>query len=360
MLADADLFELDYAEIEDTAKELYIRALKMLPPEVKRGFDRSPRDEDDATAKTMLGTMIENIAVAERTRQPAVPGHRHPDLQRHDRPRRARRRRRAEGGDPPRLSSARRASTRLRSSVVHPITRVQRADARAARRSRSSTSISTMRRGRLRIEMIPKGSGSENNSFLQMADPGRRRRRASRPSSSTACWRPAAGRARRPSSASASAAPPTSACTSPRSRRRARSARPARIPKARSSRRCCRSPSTASASDRRAWAATRHRFCGPRRDRGDAHHDEPGRGQHPMPLGAARSAVISAEGVEWLLALRRVPAEAKQSRDPRAAPAPWIPDSRCGFWDDLRRWPTTRSICRSTSARSARYASATP
>ena len=68
MLADADLFGLDYAEIEDTAKELYIRALKILPPQVKRGFDRLARDEDDATAQTILGTMIENIRVAERTR----------------------------------------------------------------------------------------------------------------------------------------------------------------------------------------------------------------------------------------------------------------------------------------------------
>ena len=67
MLADADLFGLDYAEIEDTAKELYIRALKILPPQVKRGFDRLARDEDDATAQTILGTMIENIRVAERT-----------------------------------------------------------------------------------------------------------------------------------------------------------------------------------------------------------------------------------------------------------------------------------------------------
>ena len=44
MLADADLFGLDYAEIEDTAKELYIRALKILPPQVKRGFDRLALD----------------------------------------------------------------------------------------------------------------------------------------------------------------------------------------------------------------------------------------------------------------------------------------------------------------------------
>ena len=35
---------IDPARVEDTARELYIRALKMLPPDIKRGFDtNSPR-----------------------------------------------------------------------------------------------------------------------------------------------------------------------------------------------------------------------------------------------------------------------------------------------------------------------------
>ena len=53
--------------IEDAAKELYVRALKDLPPDIKRGFDALAARETGATAKAVLGTMIENIAVAERT-----------------------------------------------------------------------------------------------------------------------------------------------------------------------------------------------------------------------------------------------------------------------------------------------------
>ena len=39
----------------------------MLPPDIKRGFDALAARETGATAKAVLGTMIENIAVAERT-----------------------------------------------------------------------------------------------------------------------------------------------------------------------------------------------------------------------------------------------------------------------------------------------------
>ena len=53
--------------IEDAAKELYLRALKDLPPDIKRGFATLAARETGATAKAVLGTMIENIAVAERT-----------------------------------------------------------------------------------------------------------------------------------------------------------------------------------------------------------------------------------------------------------------------------------------------------
>ena len=31
--------KVDLAQVEEAAKELYIRALKQLPPDVKRGFD---------------------------------------------------------------------------------------------------------------------------------------------------------------------------------------------------------------------------------------------------------------------------------------------------------------------------------
>src|SRR5438445_2209816 len=55
------------AEVEEVARELYIRALKILPPDVKEGFARLAAGETDATAKKVLGTMITNIRVAEET-----------------------------------------------------------------------------------------------------------------------------------------------------------------------------------------------------------------------------------------------------------------------------------------------------
>ena len=95
--------KVDLQQVEEAAKELYIRALKLLPPDVKQGFDRLAAGETDAGAKRVLGTMMKNITVAEDQRQPAVPGHRHPDLQRAHRPRRRGGRLRPEGGDPARL-----------------------------------------------------------------------------------------------------------------------------------------------------------------------------------------------------------------------------------------------------------------
>src|SRR5476649_2725624 len=54
-------------QIEEVARELYIRALKILPPDVKQGFARLAAGETDATARKVLGTMIANITVAEDT-----------------------------------------------------------------------------------------------------------------------------------------------------------------------------------------------------------------------------------------------------------------------------------------------------
>ena len=58
---------VDPAAVEEAAKELYIRALKVLPPDVKSGFDRLAATETAPTAKSILATMITNIRVAEDT-----------------------------------------------------------------------------------------------------------------------------------------------------------------------------------------------------------------------------------------------------------------------------------------------------
>ena len=57
--------KVDLAQVEEAAKELYIRALKVLPPDIKQGFSGLAARESDSGAQRVLGTMIRNIAVAE-------------------------------------------------------------------------------------------------------------------------------------------------------------------------------------------------------------------------------------------------------------------------------------------------------
>lgn len=161
--------EIDYAQVEDAARELYIRALKRLPDDIKQGFAQLRAAESSPRAQTILDTMTTNITVAEQNdnllcQDTGIPiynvlvGRR-------------------VGLDGWRLKQAIRAGCKratrehpLRSSVVHPISR-----------KNAHTSCGPgvpvihidfcEQDDRLEIEMIPKGSGSENNSFLRMAIP---------------------------------------------------------------------------------------------------------------------------------------------------------------------------------------------
>src|ERR1051326_766075 len=60
--------QIEPNEIEELSKTLYVRALKLLPDDIKAGFERLIRTETDATGHAILDTMVENIAVAERTK----------------------------------------------------------------------------------------------------------------------------------------------------------------------------------------------------------------------------------------------------------------------------------------------------
>jgi fumarate hydratase subunit alpha len=161
--------KIDPRQVEDAAKELYIRALKRLPPDVKQGFAALAGSETDASAKRMLGTMIRNIAVAEDTdnllcQDTGIPvynvliG-------------------RGVEVDGVALKEAiRRGCERatrehpLRSSVVHPVTRKN--EHSSCGRGVPVLNIDfSPEQEVLSIEMIPKGSGSENNSWLRMAVP---------------------------------------------------------------------------------------------------------------------------------------------------------------------------------------------
>lgn len=155
--------------VEETAKELYIRALKILPPDIKAGFNHLAAGESGSTAKNILATMMTNIRVAEDTNNLLCQDTGLPiyniligsgvDV------------------DGQALKQAIRKgcerATRehpLRSSVVHPLTR---------KNEHTSCGIEvpvihidfTAAPDTLSIEMVPKGSGSENNSFLKMATP---------------------------------------------------------------------------------------------------------------------------------------------------------------------------------------------
>jgi fumarate hydratase subunit alpha/L(+)-tartrate dehydratase alpha subunit len=159
---------IDPARVEDAAKELYIRALKMLPPDVKRGFDALVARETDTTAKSVLGVMVRNIAVAERTdnllcQDTGIPIYNVTIG-------------RGVVVDGVALKAAiRRGCERatkehpLRSSVVHPITRKN--EHTSCGPGVPPIHIDFCDDERLLIEMIPKGSGSENNSWLKMAVP---------------------------------------------------------------------------------------------------------------------------------------------------------------------------------------------
>src|SRR3982074_585292 len=61
--------QLDLREVEEICKTLYVQALKVLPADIKAGFKELVRTETDATGRTILDTMIENIAVAERPKK---------------------------------------------------------------------------------------------------------------------------------------------------------------------------------------------------------------------------------------------------------------------------------------------------
>ena len=161
--------KVDLEAIEETAKLLYIRALKVLPDDIKEGFERLDAGETDATGKSILATMIKNIDVAEETdnllcQDTGIPIYnvtigRGVEV---------------DGVD---LKAAitkgcERATTEypLRSSIVHPVTRENKQTSCGHRVPVINVDFSD-NVDELVVEMIPKGSGSENGSFLKMCIP---------------------------------------------------------------------------------------------------------------------------------------------------------------------------------------------
>jgi tartrate/fumarate subfamily iron-sulfur-dependent hydro-lyase alpha chain len=161
--------KIDLLEIEEIAKALYIRALKILPPDIKEGFTTLTRQETAPAAQRILATMVRNIDVAEDQnnmlcQDTGVPIYKvvignNVEVDGYALKQAIRR-------------GCERATREhpFRSSVVHPLTRIN---------AHSSCGIEVPvinidfsdRPETLNLLMIPKGSGSENNSFLKMAIP---------------------------------------------------------------------------------------------------------------------------------------------------------------------------------------------
>ncbi len=160
---------IDLKQIEDASKEIYIRALKLLPPDIKEGFKRLDATETNATGKAILGTMIRNIKVAEENTNllcqdtgipiynvvigsgVTVDGYALKQAI---------------------IKGCERATKEhpLRSSVVHPTTRKNEHTSCGRHVPVINIDFSNDKET-LSMEMIPKGSGSEFNSWLKMALP---------------------------------------------------------------------------------------------------------------------------------------------------------------------------------------------
>lgn len=58
--------KFDYKLVEDVAKELYIRALKILPPDIRDAVKKAYDRETNPSAKTIFETILKNIDVADK------------------------------------------------------------------------------------------------------------------------------------------------------------------------------------------------------------------------------------------------------------------------------------------------------
>ena len=155
--------------VEETAAELYVRALKLLPPDVKEAIGRAAAEESNPTAKDTLAVIQRNIRVAEETnsivcQDTGTPvffircGSRFPLA-------------------PTQIVASIREGVRratvehsLRPNVVHPIHRTNTLT-NVGRRVPVIHFDFVPESDGLGMLMTPKGSGSENQSFLKMLIP---------------------------------------------------------------------------------------------------------------------------------------------------------------------------------------------
>ncbi len=160
---------VDAELIAQTARDLYIRALKVLPPDVKTALARAHARETHPRAREILGTMLKNVDVAEARGLLVCQDTGTPVF-----------RVRVGRGFPfdghliaeALAEGVRRATAEhpLRSSVCHPITR-ENLQTNTGWRIPVVDWEFLPDGETLELRMMPKGSGSENMSFLRMLPP---------------------------------------------------------------------------------------------------------------------------------------------------------------------------------------------
>jgi len=163
-----------YAVVEEAAKQCYVRALKLLPPDLMAALRRARELETDETGRGLLDIMLENVLVAERDENLVCQDTGTVVFW-------------LEIGEacPLNLASVtaaigagtRRATLEhpLRPNAVHPVTRMNTMTNTGRHlpvvHYEFVPGTETFAADALRLHCLPKGSGSENMSFLKMFIP---------------------------------------------------------------------------------------------------------------------------------------------------------------------------------------------
>lgn len=157
-----------YGVLEETAREAYVMALKDIPPDVREALRRAIERESDARARAVMRTMLEAVELGDRgmvvCQDTGIPIYwvtigtsAYVDGGR-------------VGKVIERAVGRATIETPFRSSIVHPTLRTNRQDS-------TGEGVPVLKyafaegAGYLEMLMLPKGSGSENWSFLKMLVP---------------------------------------------------------------------------------------------------------------------------------------------------------------------------------------------
>src|SRR5215471_2087430 len=159
---------MDYAVVEDVARQLYIFALKTIPEDVQSALQRAIARERNDSARNILHTILKNIEVANQTTNLVCQDTGLPVYK-------------VRIGTDCRVDGVKlrnaivrgceRATVEhpLRSSIVHPLNR-KNTQLNSGEKM-PAIDFDFVPGDSIEILMIPKGSGSENMSFLKMCLP---------------------------------------------------------------------------------------------------------------------------------------------------------------------------------------------